>query len=144
MSAARFLCRAASFAVVVSLGPVGIEAQSRERVVSWGERVVDSQLRDGSYTAVAAGVGHTLALKQDGSLVAWGYNYYGQCFVPDPPVGQRYVQIDAGDHHNVALRSDGNVVAWGWNTGDSVTYFRLRQAFGTRVSRVVSGTRSRA
>ena len=32
--------------------------------------------------AIAAGSFHTLALKNDGSVVAWGYNAYGQTEVP--------------------------------------------------------------
>ena len=32
--------------------------------------------------AVAAGDYHSLALKADGTVVAWGDNNYGQCTVP--------------------------------------------------------------
>ena len=32
--------------------------------------------------AVAAGGYHSLALKSDGTVVAWGYNYFGQSTVP--------------------------------------------------------------
>ncbi len=28
---------------------------------------------------IAAGSDHTVALKSDGTVVAWGRNYYGQC-----------------------------------------------------------------
>jgi len=31
---------------------------------------------------IAAGCCHNLVLKSDGSLAAWGRNYYGQCDVP--------------------------------------------------------------
>ena len=33
-------------------------------------------------TAIAAAYGHTVALKSNGSVVAWGWNYYGQTTVP--------------------------------------------------------------
>jgi alpha-tubulin suppressor-like RCC1 family protein len=32
--------------------------------------------------AIAAGYDHSLALKQDGSVVAWGSNFYGLTDVP--------------------------------------------------------------
>ena len=33
-------------------------------------------------TAITAGFEHTLALKDDGTVVAWGDNEHGQCDVP--------------------------------------------------------------
>jgi len=56
---------------------------------------------------IAAGVNHSLALKSDGTVVAWG----SQTTVP---VGlSNVVDIAAGADHNLALRSDGTVVTWG-------------------------------
>jgi len=63
--------------------------------------------------AVATGVGHTLALKQDGTVVAWGGNWYGEATVPDGL--SDVVAIAAGGNHSLALRRDGTVVAWGLN-----------------------------
>jgi alpha-tubulin suppressor-like RCC1 family protein len=55
-----------------------------------------------------------------GTVVAWGWNNYGQCNVPSLPSGLRYESIAAGGgfgsgEHSLALRSDGAVVAWGNN-----------------------------
>ena len=48
-------------------------------------------------------------------MIAWGYNYYGQCNVPALPAGLAWAEIRAGGHHSLARRSDGVVVAWGYN-----------------------------
>jgi len=47
-----------------------------------------------------------------GSLVAWEWNYFGQCNVP---AGQDYEVISAGYYHNLALKFDGSLAAWGYN-----------------------------
>ena len=54
--------------------------------------------------AIAAGQFHTVTLKQDGTVVAWGYNQYGQTRVPAGLSG--VVAIAAGWSHTVALRLD--------------------------------------
>jgi len=54
---------------------------------------------------------HTVALREDGTVVAWGRNDYGQATVP---VGlDRVVAVSAGAFHSLALRDDGTVVSWG-------------------------------
>ncbi|PGK35044.1 hypothetical protein CN907_21065 [Bacillus anthracis] len=62
---------------------------------------------------IAAGRGHTVALKSDGTVVATGSNEYGQCNVSD---WSDIVAIAAGNKHTVGLKSDGTVVAVGDNT----------------------------
>jgi hypothetical protein len=71
-----------------------------------------------SYVEVAAGDSHTVARRSDGSIVAWGQNWYGQCNAPALPPGLSYVEVAAGGYygHTVARRSDGSVVAWGNNS----------------------------
>ena len=65
-------------------------------------------------TAIAGGSYHSLALRSDGTVVAWGDNFYGQTNVP---VGLTNVTaIAAGYSHSLALRSNGTVVAWGYNS----------------------------
>lgn len=80
--------------------------------------------------AVAAGVGHSIALCSDNTLVTWGNNSYGQLgYGTNPstntPVkatqtgvlsGRSVVSVAAGDYHSLALCSDGAVVTWGLNT----------------------------
>ncbi len=53
-------------------------------------------------TAIAAGGYHTVALKNDGSVVGWGWNYYGQTPTPLAVQG-KVTEIAAGGDHTVAL-----------------------------------------
>ncbi len=88
--------------------------------------------------AVAAGASHGLALKNDGTVWAWGNNSYGQ--LGDGTTKQRLapvqveglssiIAIGAGQDHSLAVRSDGTVWAWGYNCsgqiGDNTTTNRL-------------------
>ena len=64
-----------------------------------------------------------MALKSDGTLVAWGRNDFGQLNVPLRV--SEVVAIDVGYFHTLALKSDGTVVSWGNNSVG-----RLRTASG--------------
>ena len=77
---------------------------------------------------------HSLALKSDGTVWAWGYNNYGQLgdgtttdrHTPVSVSGLTGVTAIAGGYgHSLALKSDGTVWAWGYNSygqlGDGTT-----------------------
>ena len=80
--------------------------------------------------AIAAGTYHNLALCADGTLAAWGYNYYGQLgnnssTTASAPVlvdrsgvlaGKTIIAIAAGGAHSLALCADGTLAAWGYNS----------------------------
>jgi hypothetical protein len=69
--------------------------------------------------AIAGGSLHSLALKSDGTVAAWGDNTYGKTTIP---VGlSNVVAIAGGGDHNLALKSDGTVVAWGRSSEGQTT-----------------------
>jgi len=86
---------------------------------------------------IAAGHSHSLAIKPDGSLWAWGYNAYGQ--VGDASITNRPIPVSvlsavravaATWGRSQALKTDGSLWAWGYNTsgeiGDGSTTNRSR------------------
>jgi hypothetical protein len=85
-------------------------------VVTWGYsncpgNVVPSNLA--GVKAVAAGWLHSVVLLTNGTVRAWGDNYYGQTNVP--PDLTNVTAISACSRHNLALKSDGTVEGWGYN-----------------------------
>jgi alpha-tubulin suppressor-like RCC1 family protein len=87
--------------------------------------------------AIAAGGNHSLALKSDGTVWAWGYNGDGQLGddttttrkTPVPVSGlSGIIAIAAGENHSLALKGNGTVWAWGNNgygqLGDNSTTAR--------------------
>lgn len=109
------------------------------RVWAWGNNGA-GQLGDGTLStkkstpqvvsgltgilSTAAGRAHNLALRPNGTVVAWGENVFGQ--LGDGTTTQRLspievvgltgvIAISAGDSHSLALKNDGTVWAWGRN-----------------------------
>ncbi|GAB4401821.1 MAG: hypothetical protein OHK0048_19000 [Rhodoferax sp.] len=77
-----------------------------------------------TFVRVVPGGYHTVALKSDGTLWAWGRNLFGQLgdgttLDKASPVqigtDKTWTQIAAGEFHTVALKSDGTLWAWGSN-----------------------------
>ena len=78
-----------------------------------------------NWSYVAAGAYHTVAIKDDGTLWAWGYNQFGQ--LGDGTTTQRdtptqevtestnWSYVAAGQSHTVAIKDDGTLWAWGTN-----------------------------
>lgn len=66
-----------------------------------------------SIASISAGATHSLAVKKNGTVVAWGNNTYGQCRVPAGLAN--VVATVGGTFHSLALKGDGSVVAWGRN-----------------------------
>ncbi len=85
------------------------------------------------FTQISSGSYHTLGLRADGTVMAWGENNLGELGLGEstgPETCGSYacskvpvqvpgltgvVAVAAGDYHSLALRSDGTVWAWGDN-----------------------------
>jgi len=78
---------------------------------SFGQSIVPATATE--VVAIAGGGNHSLALRGDGTVIAWGSNISGQTNVPATATG--VVAVASGGAHSLALRGDGTVIAWGNN-----------------------------
>ncbi|MCL1817272.1 MAG: hypothetical protein FWG43_06705, partial [Clostridiales bacterium] len=96
--------------------------------IATGTAIVTATIKNGlkssSTAALAAGVSHSITLKTDGSLWAWGSNDRGQlgdgtltdCNTPlRIGVENEWAVVAAGYDHTVALKTDGSLWTWGYN-----------------------------
>ncbi len=90
------------------------------------------------FSEIAAGWHHTVAIKADGTLWAWGNNDFGALgngtttsVLTPTQIGtaNNWAKISAGSAHTVAVKADGTLWAWGLNDegqlGDGTTINRL-------------------
>ena len=146
----RHTTRTASAVIAMMLSLVGCQngcqttptpvnlSEAGKSIVTWGDNH-SGQLGDGStvsnrpyigalslagpWHAIAAGGGHSLALKIDGTVWAWGENGRGQLGIgtttnanqPFTTQIDHVVAIAAGGLHSLALKNNGTVWAWGEN-----------------------------
>jgi alpha-tubulin suppressor-like RCC1 family protein len=78
-----------------------------------------------NWKQVSGGGSHTVAIKTDGTLWTWGYNYNGQLGINattqrNTPVttflgGSDWKQVAAGGNHTLAIKTDGTLWTWGYN-----------------------------
>jgi uncharacterized protein YjdB/C1A family cysteine protease len=110
------------------------------RGVSAGATDITATTRDGGYTAkcavtvtsaafakptkIAAGEDHSLGIKANGSLWAWGWSDYGQLGIGSRTIeytparvgaANDCVSVSAGNEHTLAIKTDGSLWAWGRN-----------------------------
>ena len=125
---------------IASGGTVAVTSSMSLKAKAWGTPPA-SAVQRGDYVltgAVAAGFSHSLALKSDGTIWAWGDNTYGELGTNDAPtqhstpfqVSQATgltaaVAISSGTNFSLAVKSGGTAWAWGYNfngqLGDNTT-----------------------
>ena len=71
-------------------------------LVGWGSNIAgQTNVPIGTFTAVAAGLWHGLAIRTDGTLVGWGNNDQGLINVPTGT----FTAVAAGLYHSLAIRT---------------------------------------
>ncbi|OCT12115.1 hypothetical protein A8709_30140 [Paenibacillus pectinilyticus] len=89
----------------------------------------------GKIQTIASGAYHNLAIAQDGTVWAWGDNYYGELGYGEdqnrlntPIMVSMYnwhiTQIAAGFDFSLALRDDGSVLSWGLIDSDPTAMYK--------------------
>jgi alpha-tubulin suppressor-like RCC1 family protein len=115
--------------VIASGASITVGRSLRLKARAWKSGLDPSAIAVADFSvvgAVCAGSVHTVVLRSDGTLAAWGDNYYGQ--LGDGSTTQRrtpvavvnltnVVAVSCGENHTMALRADGTVWAWGSNRG---------------------------
>ncbi|HTG44550.1 MAG TPA: hypothetical protein VK633_08460 [Verrucomicrobiae bacterium] len=101
-------------AIAISAGGYQSLALKRDvSLIQWGQtNGVPPALTD--IRAIASGTDFHLALRTNGTVVAWGLNAYGQTNVPANATN--VVAIACGYTHALALKGDGTILVWGSNT----------------------------
>ncbi len=138
---------------MVSAGGHVLALKSDTTIWAWGDND-DGQLGDGTlqdrqvpiplrgqntgWDYVSAGGDHSLAIKEDGSLWAWGDNFYGQfgngtqdgVVIPIQVSGEgvAWRQVYAGEWFSYGIRVDGSLWAWGRSVGKMIDAIPTRVA----------------
>ena len=128
----RMLPFVLAFAMAAGLLPIMDAPQAHAELdtnAEWGDQPGIKQ--------ISASGTHTVAVKTDGSLWAWGYNNYGELgdgttIDKNAPVrigsDTNWSFVTAGTHHTMAVKDDGSLWAWGWNysgqLGDGITTYK--------------------
>ena len=128
-SLSRFFCRTVGLLVLFAL----LGVQSYGDLVGRAHASVDSFKCEGifrpkqvsdSFRSLSIGMYHSLLVKNDGSLWAWGSNSYGELgdgtqtdqrqAVPKQ-IGKGFRSVVAGSFFSLAVKEDGTLWSWGKN-----------------------------
>lgn len=103
------------------------------------------------YVHVSCGNGHTVAVREDGSLWAWGRGLIGNGVENEMAkhhrpvqIGEGFVNAVAGHDYTLAIKQDGSLWSWGSNTygqlGDGSKFNRSRPVMvGSGFTQIAAG-----
>lgn len=104
--------------------------------VSTSSRVLVAGPAGTSWTAIAAGMSHSIGITTTGVLYTWGYNFQGELgiltagftAVSSPvltsgPAGVSWTSVAAGTENSFAISTIGSLYAWGWNNQGQIGDF---------------------
>jgi trimeric autotransporter adhesin len=140
----RTLLLSLAWAALFGCSRSGAEAAPAGAVVQWGNTHSSAGFSTGAVhiagqvltdaVALAAGGTWTLALRSDGTVAGWGWDYQGNVtgLASDKPqftnafvsirgqILSNVTAIAAGRGHSLALKSDGSVAEWGEIEGGKI------------------------
>ena len=103
-----------------------------------------------NWKQVSCGNGHTAAIKTDGTLWTWGYNYYGTLgdnttITRSIPVttfagGTNWKQVSTGGSYTAAIKTDGTLWTWGNNSSGQLGINNATSAICTPITTFAGGT----
>ena len=100
------------FIFLVVLGGVGYaQTDSVEVQDSFQQNQCSVPEPNSGFVAVAGGWLHSLGLRSDYSIVAWGSDDFNQCTVTSPASG--FISIATGFYHSLGLRTDSSIAVFG-------------------------------
>jgi alpha-tubulin suppressor-like RCC1 family protein len=91
---------------------VALAAQTR--AATWYVSAPVTNASPYRFSAIGAGTGHSLAVETNGTVLAWGFNNYGQCQCDVPTNLAGATAVAGNDFISLALITNGTVVAWGY------------------------------
>lgn len=112
LTVTSFVRSTSGFIGALVLAAISARTQGQS-MVAWGNPGFSNVDNLTDVVGVAAGLDHSVALRANGVVAAWGSDGYQQC---NPPSNLgNIVEVSAGEGFTIARRPNGTLVGWGLN-----------------------------